>query len=298
MAGIDNYMLASRAFDNRRCFLGESPRWDPEAARLVWIDILAGRILTRSLQGGSRTSVTAGGRIGGIVLRADGLGYVVGQERSVRVVDPGGIVEKTLVERVPGDGPGLRTNELAVDAAGRVVFGTMTGDKEPGASALWRLEHDGQLRLLRDGLTISNGMGWIRDGSAMYHVDSPTRRVVLLPYGDGGCGDPEVVATIDDDRGVPDGLCVDADGGFWVAVNGAGHCRHYDPDGVETHRVTLPLAAVSSCVMVSGGEGSQLFMTTGASGLTEKELLDQPAAGFVFVADVPQAPADPVFYPG
>lgn len=298
MEGIDTYMLVSRAFDNRRCFLGESPRWDPEGTRLVWIDVLAGRILTRSLASGSRTGVTAGGRIGGIVLRTDGLGYVVGQERSIRVVDPGGAVEKTLVERVPGNGPGLRTNEMAVDPVGRIVFGTMAGDKAPGASALWRLEHDGELRLLRDGLTVSNGMGWIPDGSAMYHVDSADRRVVRLPYGDAGCGDPVVVTTIADDDGVPDGLCVDADGGFWVALNGAGQCRHYDPDGVETHRVTLPVAAVSSCVMASGVDGTQLFMTTGASGLDEKDLLDQPAAGFVFVAEVPQTPADPVFYPG
>ncbi len=288
----------SRTFDNRRCFLGESPRWDPGAGRLVWIDILAGRILTRSLQGGSRTSVTAGGRVGGVVLRADGLGYVIGQERAIRVVDPGCIVEKTLVERIPGEGTRLRTNEMAVDPAGRLVFGTMAGDKEPGASALWRLHPHGEVELLRDGLTISNGMGWTAGGTALYHVDSPTRQVVRLPYGADGCGAPEVVATIEEGAGVPDGLCVDSSGGFWVAINGGGHCRHYDADGIEDHRVELPVSAVSSCVLVAGDGTNQLFMTTGAAGLEETDLLEQPAAGFVFVADVPHAPDRPTFYPG
>ena len=291
-------MLSCRPFDDRRCFLGESPRWDPAASRLVWIDILAGRILSRRLDGTDPTSVTPGGRVGGIVLREGGRGYVIGRERSVLLVGRDGEVERTLVEDIPGDAPGLRTNEMAVDPAGRILFGTMAGDKEEGDSALWRLEPSGELKLLRRDLTISNGMGWTAGGTAMYHVDSPTRRVVRLPYGDDGCGRPEVVATIEEDAGVPDGLCVDADGGFWVAVNGGGQCRHFSPDGTETGRVEVPASSVASCVLAAGAAGSRLYMTTGASGLKEKDLLEEPGSGFVFVADVPQAPAEPPFYPG
>lgn len=291
-------MLSSRPFDDRRCFLAESPRWDREGGRLVWIDILAGRILTRRLDGTDPTSVTPGGRVGGIVLRAGGRGYVIGRERSVLLVGPAGEMEQTLVEEFPGEGPGLRTNDMAVDPAGRIVFGTMAGDKEEGDSALFRIEESGELKLLRDGLTISNGMGWTADGTAMYHVDSPTHRVVRLPYGDDGCGQPEVVATIEEDAGVPDGLSVDADGGFWVAVNGGGQCRHYSPDGRETDRIEVPASAVASCVLVAGTAGSRLYMTTGASGMKEKDLLEEPGSGFVFVADVPQAPAEPPVYRG
>lgn len=137
--------------------------------------------------------------------------------------------------------------------------------------------------MLRGDLAISNGMGWTADGSAMYHVDSPTHRVVRLPYGDDGCGPPEVVATIEEDAGVPDGLRVDANGGFWVAINGGGQCRHFSPDGEETHRAEVPASAMSSCVLVAAGGGSQLYMTTGASGMKEKELLQEPGSGFVFV---------------
>lgn len=291
-------MLDSRIFDDRRCFLGESPRWDPELARVVWIDILAGRILDRTLDGSRRTSVTVGGRVGGIVLRSGQRGYVIGQERSIRMLDRHGAVERTLVETIPGDGPDLRTNECAIDPSGRLLFGTMSGEKVKGDSALWRLEPSGELKLLRDGLTISNGMGWLPDGSAMYHVDSPTQNVVRLPYSDDGCGEPEVVATIEEDAGVPDGLSSDADGGFWVACNGGGQCRHYDPDGTETHRIEVPTRNVSSCVLAEGPSGPLLFMTTGASGMTEPDMLGQLGAGFLFVADVPHTPAAPPTFPG
>ncbi len=291
-------VVSPRVANERRCLLGESPRWDPDGARVAWIDILAGQVHLHPLTGGPTRSLTVGGRVGGLLLRAGGAGYVVGQERSVRLLDPDGRVEATLVEEVPGDGRGLRINECAVDPAGRLVFGVMTGDKEPGTGALWRRERSGDLRLLRQDLTISNGMGWTADGRYLYHVDSPTHRVVRLPYGDDGCGEPEVVATVEEDAGVPDGLCVDAEDGFWVAVNGGGQCRHFSATGAETHRVELPAKATASCVLVDGGGDPQLFVTSGCSGMTEADLLEEPAAGYLFSADVPQAPAPPTFYPG
>ncbi len=132
----------------------------------------------------------------------------------------------------------------------------------------------------------------------MYHVDSPTHRVVRLPYGDDGCGPPEVVTAIEEDAGVPDGLCVDADGGFWLAVSGGGQCRHFDSHGEETDRVELPASSVSSCVLVDTPGHSQLYVTTGASAMKEEDLLEQPGSGFVFVTEVSQHATDPPTYPG
>lgn len=295
-------MIPARIADHRRCLLGESPRWDPDG-RLLWVDILGGDVHELPLDDAGETGpgryLNVGGRVGGMVLRAGGRGFVVAQDRSVNLYDSEGRFEAGLVAPVPGDGLGLRVNECAVDPAGRLVFGTMTADKAEGASALWRLEPSGELRLLRDGLTISNGMGWTPDGSAMYHVDSPTRHVVRMPYGEAGCGPPEVVATIEEEAGVPDGLSVDADGGFWVAVNGGGQCRHFDAGGTETERVAVDGARqVSSSVLAAGPGGPLLYLTTGAGGLSEQELLDQPGAGCLYVADVATPPAPPPMFPG
>jgi sugar lactone lactonase YvrE len=296
-------VITARVADRRRCLLGESPRWDPSGSRVVWVDILGGDIHEMMIDGAGDARpgrhLHVGGRVGGIVLRADGQGWVAAQERSINLYDAGGCFEAVLVAQVPGDGVGVRVNECGVDPAGRLVFGTMTADKAEGASGLWRLEPSGELRLLRDGLTISNGMGWTPDGSAMFHVDSPTQRVVRMPYGEEGCGPPEVVATIEEEAGVPDGLCADAAGGFWVAANGGGQCRHFDADGCETARISVEGAQkVSSCVLVSGPDRPRLYLTTGAGELSETELVDQPGAGFLYVADVATVPARPVMYPG
>jgi sugar lactone lactonase YvrE len=296
-------VITAHVADRRRCLLGESPRWDPAGGRVVWIDILGGDIhempLDRTGTGEAGRYLNVGGRVGGIVLRAGGRGYVVAQERSINLYDEEGQREATLVERIPGDGLGVRVNECAVDPAGRLLFGTITADKAEGTSVLWRLEPSGELRMLRDGLTISNGMGWTPDGATMFHVDSPTQHVFRMPYGDEGCGEPEVVATVEKEAGVPDGLSADTEGGFWVAANGGGQCRHFDASGAETDRIEVEGARqVSSCVLVAGPDGPRLYMTTGAGGLSEEELLQQPRAGFLFVADVATPPAPPPPYPG
>lgn len=296
-------MVTARVADRRRCLLGESPRWDPTGSRVVWVDILGGDVHELLIDGAADTPpgryFNVGGRVGGLLLRAEGKGFVVAQDRSIHLYDAEGLLEATLVARVPGDGVGLRVNECALDPAGRIVFGTMAADKGEDAGGLWRVEPSGELRLLRDRLTISNGMGWTPDGSAMFHVDSPTRNVVRMRYGDEGCGTPEVVARIEAEAGVPDGLSVDGEGGFWVAVNGSGQLRHFDAGGSETERIAVDGARkVSSCVLAALPAGPRLYLTTGAVGLSEEELLDQPNAGFLFVADVATAPAEPPMYRG
>lgn len=86
---------------------------------------------------------------------------------------------------------------------------------------------------------------------------------------------------------------------MWVAVNGGGQCRHFDATGAETERIVVEEARkVSSCVLTEGPDGPRLYLTTGAGGLSEEDLLDQPGAGCLFVAEVSTPPAPPPMYPG
>jgi sugar lactone lactonase YvrE len=58
-------------------------------------------------------------------------------------------------------------NDGACDPQGRFWAGTMAHDESPGAGVLYRLELDGTCTTVLAGLTISNGIGWSPDGSAM-----------------------------------------------------------------------------------------------------------------------------------
>ena len=66
-------------------------------------------------------------------------------------------------------------NDGACDPQGRFWGGTLADDHHEGGGALYRLERDGGVELMLDGLTISNGVGWSPDGRTMYLVDSGPR---------------------------------------------------------------------------------------------------------------------------
>jgi sugar lactone lactonase YvrE len=93
------------------------------------------------------------------------------------------------------------------------------------------------------------------------------------------------------DSGHPDGLCVDAEGGVWVALWGGSAVRRYTADGRLDEVVEVPASRVTACTF--GGPGlRELFITTSAEGADRQ---DEPLAGALFsvepgVAGMPALP--------
>jgi sugar lactone lactonase YvrE len=190
--------------------------------------------------------------------------------------------------------PATRSNDAKADPAGRLWHGTMAYDLTPAAAALYRLaQQAGEPELVLGALTISNGIGWSPNGATMYHIDSPTGRVDMFDF-DLETGTPSrrrpfaVVTDGTDPDHVPDGLCVDAEGGVWVAVWGGAEVRRYTADGVLERRVALPTPRVSSCAFV-GPDLDLLVITTASDGRPH-----DPAAGrtYLYRPNVTGLPCD------
>ncbi len=138
---------------------------------------------------------------------------------------------------------------------------------------------DLQFERVLDRLWISNGIDWSLDDTKMYFVDSPTRRVDVLDY------DIETGAATnrrpfhefaDDVPGIPDGLCVDAEGGLWVALWGGSRVVGLTPDGdLHTH-VDVPSSQVTSCAF--GGPDLKTLFITSATWDLAPEVLERGAA--------------------
>lgn len=259
---------------------GEGPVWISETARLSVVDLLAGDILTIDTNGALTDRRSVGTIAAAFRPRVDG-GLVIAVERGFALLSPGG--DLTALPEVWGD-PGVRMNDGACDARGRFLCGSMAYDEAPGRGSLHRLELDGSTTTVLEGLTISNGLAFSADGTTAVLVDSPTQQVrrYLLPADDGPWRDYEVVVEIDPAIGTPDGLCVDAEGGIWVALWGGSAVHRYTADGVLTDVVTLPVPQVTACAL-GGDDGRTLFITTSARGVDRDE---QPEAGAVFSARV------------
>ena len=254
---------------------GEGPVWF--GGELHWVDMLAGDVLT--LGGGGEVARRHVGAVAAMLRPRAGGGTAIAVERGFRLeASDGG--STYLGDLWPAEA-GLRFNEGGCDPDGRLYCGSMHREQAPGAAALHRLDADGTVAVVLDGVTVSNGIEWSPDGRLAYYVDTPTGRIDVFDYDrDHGLTGRRPFARIATQDGHPDGLTVDAEGGVWVALYDGGAVRRYDPAGRLDAVIDLPPRKVTACTF--GGEHlDTLFITTSREGL---EPGDDPPAGALFCA--------------
>jgi sugar lactone lactonase YvrE len=263
-----------------KAVLGEGPYWVGEDDCLLWVDIDRGQLHRTYFPSGRTDTLELDAAsavfpaVGGGLLTAGGskLSLHLPAERGERWVT-------RVIAEVPAR-EGVRFNDAGVDPAGRVWAGSMhTAESEP-LGELYRLDPGGVLTTVVKGVTVSNGLGWSPDGTQMYYVDSPARRIDMFDY-DPATGEAfqrRLFADLSALDGVPDGLTVDADGYVWAAVWGGGVLRRFSPDGAQDAVIPMPVSQPTS--MAFGGPGlTELYVTTASIGLSEGELAAQPLAG-------------------
>ncbi|MGZ4404784.1 MAG: SMP-30/gluconolactonase/LRE family protein [Gaiellaceae bacterium] len=238
--------------------LAEGPRWDAATGRLLWVDIEGCEL--HVLESGDDRAIGLDAMVGVAAPTSSGAVLVALADR-LALVDLADESVRTLV-RLP-HGPALRSNDGACDAAGRFWIGTMGLDETRGAGALYR--YDGRLERVLDEVTLSNGIGWTRDDTRMYYIDSPVQRVDIFDFEvvSGRIDDRRPFVSIDESEGIPDGLTVDDEGGVWVALYGGSCVHRYDESGRLDAVLEVPALNVTSCCF-GGEDGRSLFVTTAA----------------------------------
>jgi sugar lactone lactonase YvrE len=254
--------------------LGEGPVWLPGSARLLRVDIHAPAIVVRDVGSGSERRRPTSDHVG-FALPAAGGGLVAGVGRElVQLADLD--AEPVPIAAVEPDRPRNRFNDAAVDAHGRLWAGTMSTTREPGTAALYRLLPGGTPEIAIAGATISNGLDWNLDATRLYYIDSTTQRVDAIDFDldRGRLGKRRPFAVIDP----ADGLCVDAEGGVWIALFGGGAIRRYRPDGTLEAQLPLPVTNPTSLAF-GGPELRDLYVTSARHRLTPAQLAAEPLAG-------------------
>ncbi|MFJ9413771.1 SMP-30/gluconolactonase/LRE family protein [Streptomyces sp. NPDC101227] len=253
--------------------LGEGPTWDTAARRLIWVDILGSRVHTWDPATGRRTVMATEQHVGAAKPRAGG-GLVVNLRDGIGLYDAGGAFTWLVRDAVPG----RRGNDAAVAPDGALWAGTMRYDESPGGGTLTRVAPDGTAAVLLDDVAVSNGTGWSPDGTRVYYVDSPTRRIDTLRVEGQHIVERREFAAIEPGAGFPDGLTVDADGGVWVALWDGGQVRRYTRDGRLDRTVRLPVPRPTACAF-GGPDLRDLYITTARTGQSRPH----PLAGSLLV---------------
>lgn len=263
------------------CGLGEGPVWDEREGRLYWVDIMAGRVHRWRPGTGQVETMETGEPVGAAALREHG-GLVLALQSGFAVAETfGGALERRA--SLEGAPPDVRMNDGKCDAAGRFWAGTMALDFRKGAGALYRLDRDGRVTRVLDGVTISNGMDWTVDGSRMYYIDSPRRTVDVFDF-DAAAGtvtNRRAAVVIEEGAGIPDGMTLDEEGRIWVALWGGSAVRCYSQEGRLEEVIEVPASQTTSCCF--GGEDfGVLYITTARDGLRGEQLESEPGAGGIF----------------
>jgi sugar lactone lactonase YvrE len=261
-----------------QCLTGEGPLWHPDEQRLYWVDIPRGRIFrydpAREIH---ELAYQADEAIGGFTIQADGALLLFMARGAVRSWREGRLT--TVIDEIP-DERQSRFNDVIADPLGRVFCGTMRTPERLGR--LYRLNLDGTITKLLDGIGTSNGMGFTPDRRQMYYTDTPKREIYLFDYDreTGAITNQRVFVRTPDDasEGRPDGMTVDAQGYVWSARWDGGCLVRYAPDGTEERKIYFPAKKVS-CPTFGGSDYADLYVTTAGG---DKKDENGPGAGALF----------------
>ncbi len=246
------------AADNNKC--GEGPVWDGAKGRLIWNDLSLSLVFQFAPATKERKTLSTGLMAAGIALNEGGLLVFAGS---------GGVHlwrgqddYQTILESFEGEQ--LFFNDILAAPEGRLYAGTTywgeSGMQKHGK--LYLLEPNGSVRVVQDGIEMSNGLGLSPDRKTLYHADTIQR--VINAYRvqpDGSLMEKRTFARIDPEDGLPDGLTVDSEGFVWSAQWYGAQVLRLDPDGKIERRVRMPARQISS-VAFGGPELRDLYVTS------------------------------------
>jgi D-xylonolactonase len=250
----------------------EGPRVAPDGG-LYFSDVHNGGVRRLDPDGSVEVVVPKRRGVGGISLHADG-GIVLSGKNVCHVRDG---ETRILYERDDVGG----FNDLFADDAGRVYVGSLRDDpfgttKDRKTGDAYRIDAPGEAVTLYTGVGLSNGIGFSPDGRQLYHVDSAINGILVHEVNqDGEIVEASGATFVRLDRGTPDGLTVDSDGGVWVAVVNEGMVARFTPDGMPDRQIKVPATFVTS-LCFAGADRDELIVVTADN--TE----DPSRAGTVF----------------
>jgi len=169
-------------------------------------------------------------------------------------------------------------NDMLVDASGRAYVGnfgfdldamvaagdfeTLMNDAPTACVALVR--PDGTTEVAADGLRFPNGTVLTPDGSTLIVAETLAMCLTAFDVGpDGSLSNRRTWADLGPAMVPPDGICLDVDGGIWVANAMASECVRVVEGGTITDRQEFSQRCFA-CAL-GGPDGRTLFACTAAS---------------------------------
>lgn len=268
-----------RAVDVSRYELGEGARYLGDG-KFCFVDLLSGRLFTTTgtPNSGVDLILDLDEPLGAVAPAGSRWAAAVGQ--GVAMADSEGRLS-WFGKPASGADVALRMNDAVADDAGRLWAGAMSYVGHPGAGFLVRVEPDGSVHRVLEGLTVPNGPAVSPGGGRLYLADTPTGwiRTYDVDRIAGALGPPEDFAHVAE--GGPDGMVLDVEGHLWCAIWGASCLHRYSPQGELVERIPVPAVQPTS-IALSDRPPYQVVVTSAQHGLHNP----RPYDGLTFTAPV------------
>lgn len=266
------------------CF-GEGPRWFED---LVWFsDMLGEAVHTVTLDGQTSTLELPGHSPSGLGFCPDGALLIVSAEARQVLRYDGESVEiyADLTDVVPA-----ALGDLVIDSHGTAFVGSQA--REGGV--IVRLDpgdtRAGGISVVAHDLDFPNGMALTPDGASLIVAESVARRLTSFTVDtDQKLTNRTVFA--DGLAGPPDGICLDAAGGVWVALTLAHEFVRIVSDNGDAHvtdRIDIGDRAAIACAL-GGPEDRTLFLVSAADAYPQRLLGTRLGRLEATTVDVPAA---------
>jgi len=212
---------------------GEAPRHGPDG-RFYFSDFYEKAVFTVDLETGEKQVVCSlPGQPSGLGWLPDGRLLVVSMlDRTVRRLEPNGVL---ALHADLFDIATFHANDMLVDARGRAYVGNFGFDlhkkiNEDGIEALLDpsyapqgtplalVEPDGTTRIAAEDMKFPNGTVLLPNGTLLVAETLAYRLTAFDVAEDGSLSNRRVWADLREHVIAPDGICVDAEGGVWVAT--------------------------------------------------------------------------------
>ena len=263
---------------------GEQPRWHED--RLWFSDWGSREVIAVDLDGNSEVILQAPSFPCCVDWLPDGRLIVVSAREGLLLRSQ---LDGTLV--IHGD---LRTvstppagNELVVDGRGNayvngVGFDLMAGEPfAPGIVAM--VAPDGSARRVADDLFFPNGMLVTPDNATLIVAESYAKRLSAFDIAaDGSLSNRRVWADLG--TGVPDGICLDAEGAVWYADVPNRRCVRIREGGEVLERIDLDRGCFA-CALGGTDRTSLFMMATEWNG--PARMFAEPRTGQVLTVEAP-----------
>jgi len=260
---------------------GEGVFWNPSDGRIWWTDIQGRALWSFDPVTTQSTSIPMEDRVCCFAPRAAG-GLIVAYSDRVVLFDPE-TKQETLVTLFEPENPETRLNDGRTDRQGRLVVGGMNEVSGKPDSSVISIDGNLKVQTLIDQISCANSTCFSPAGNTMFFADTPDREILAFDYekGRGTLTNKRLHASFKQEPGLPDGSCVDAEGGVWNAEWEGHRVVRVAPNGTIDRVIDVPVWKPTCCAF-GGPNLDTLFITSSRLMSDEATLKKEPSAGGLF----------------